>query len=148
MKKYVVMIALMVSSSAFAQTSTPEFVDKLVDTINSQLIVINKERAQKGKKLYCSQLNEDQVFLIAKYFRSKDKKAWLTLDSVSADRFVDLAGFNLSCYPKPCPNYDDLVNGICNMKSYKMDRDLLDSALEKIKGGKFTINETMADIAR
>ncbi|WP_413580808.1 hypothetical protein [Bdellovibrio sp. HCB288] len=148
MKKFVVMIVLMVSSSAFAKISTPEFVDKLVDTVNSQLIVINKERAGKGKKLYCSQLNEDQVFLIAKYFRSKDKNAWLTLDSVSADRFVDLAGSNLSCYPKPCPNYADLVNGICNMKSYKMDRDLLDSALETIKGGKFTINETMADIAR
>ncbi|WP_413586835.1 hypothetical protein [Bdellovibrio sp. HCB274] len=148
MKKIVLMIALMVSTSAFAQTSTPEFVDTLVDTVNSQLVVINKERAQQGKKLYCSQLNKDQVFIIAKYFRSKDKKAWLTLDSVNASRFVDLAGANLSCFPKPCPNYSDLVNGICNMKSYKMDRALLNSSLEKIKGGKFYINDTMADIAR
>ena len=140
------MIAMMVSNSAFA--NTPEFVDNLVDVINNQLVVINKERASEGKKLYCSELDAKQVNLIASYFRDKKANAWKTLGSVNASSFVSAAGSKLTCYPKPCPNYDDLVNGICNMKSYKMDRDLLTSALEQLNGGKFYINDTMADIAK
>lgn len=124
------MIAMLVSTSAFA--NTPEFVDNLVDVINNQLVVINKERASEGKKLYCSQLDTKQVTLIASYFRDKKANAWKTLGSINASRFVDLAGANLTCFPKPCKNYDDLVHGICNMKSYKMDRDLLTSALEQL----------------
>ncbi|UYL07511.1 hypothetical protein B9G69_010690 [Bdellovibrio sp. SKB1291214] len=146
MKKIVLMIAMMVSSSAFA--NTPEFVDGLVYVINQQLAVVNKQRAQDGEKLYCTELDGKQATLIASYFRNKKANAWLTLDSVNASRFIDLAGANLSCFPKPCKNYDDLVHGICNMKSYKMDRLLLRSALEQIKGGKVYINDTMADIAK
>ncbi|WP_413560488.1 hypothetical protein [Bdellovibrio sp. HCB209] len=148
MKKFILMIAMTVSSSAFAGTSTPEFVDTLVDTINARLVVINKDRAQEGDKLYCSHLNEKQVNLIASYFRNKKANAWKTLGSVNAKSFIEGAGFNIACYPKPCPNYDDLVNGICNAKSYKMDRALLTSALEQIKGGKIYVNTTMDEVAR
>jgi hypothetical protein len=147
-KKLILMIALTVSSSAFARTSTPEFVDTLVDTVNAKLVAINKERAQDGEKLYCSQLNTTQVNLLASYFRNKKANAWKTLDSVNVKSFVEAAGFNLSCFPKPCKNYDDLVHGICNAKSYKMDRDLLTASLESIKGGKIYVNTTMDEVAR
>ncbi len=148
MKKLILMIALTVSSSAFAGVNTPEFVDTLVDTINAKLVVINKARAQDGDKLYCSQLNATQVNLLASYFRNKKANAWKTLDSINVKSFVDAAGFNLSCFPKPCKNYDDLVHGFCNAKSYKMDRDLLTNSLESIKGGKIYVNTTMDEVAR
>ncbi|QLY26510.1 hypothetical protein [Bdellovibrio sp. KM01] len=148
MKKLILMIAMTVSSSAFAAPSTPEFIDTLVDTINARLVVINNERAQDGAKLYCKQLNADQVNLIAAYFRNKKANTWKNLGSVNASSFVSSVGFNLSCFPKPCKNYDDLVHGICNAKSYKMDRALLTNSLEAIKGGKVYVNTTMDEVAR
>lgn len=148
MKKLIVLIAMTVSTSAFAGTSTPEFVDTLVDTINAKLVVINQERKAEGDKLYCTQLDAKQVNIIAAQFRNKKANAWKTLGSVNVSRFIQSAGFDISCFPKPCKNYDDLVHGICNAKAYKMDRALLTESLEEIKGGKFYVNDTMADIAR
>ncbi|WP_413577864.1 hypothetical protein ACLVWU_05195 [Bdellovibrio sp. HCB290] len=147
MKKIVLMIAMLVSTSAFAQTSTPEFVDTLVDTINENLAVINKSRAQAGDTQYCQNLNQKQVNVLASYFQRKDG-TWKNLNAVNAQSYIELAGAKLNCFPKPCKDYNDLVHGICNMKAYKMDRNLIRGALEEIKGGKVYVNTTMDEVAR
>jgi hypothetical protein len=148
MKKLMgLLVTMTLATPAFAKMSTGQFIDTLVDTVNDQLVVINKQRASEGKKLYCSSLSAKQVNEIAYRFTKKDG-SFKSLESISQDRFVLIMGDELNCYPKPCKGYADLVHGICNMKAAKMDRDLLHSALEKIKGSKVYATDTMADVAR
>ncbi|MBO9666511.1 MAG: hypothetical protein J7501_06815 [Bdellovibrio sp.] len=148
MKKLMgLLVTMSLATPAFASMSTEQFIDTLVDTVNQQLIVLNKERKSEGKKLYCSQLTTTQVNSMASRFMRKDG-TFKSLASISQDRFVLIMGDELNCYPKTCKAYADLVHGICNMKAAKMDRDLLDSALEKIKGSKVYATDTMADVAR
>src|SRR5438445_2915757 len=119
MKKiFGVLISLMMAVPAMAKVSNEEFLDKLVKSVNEQLVIINKERADEGKKLYCKQLSKDSVKSIAKYALKYD------LGKYDVYSFVASAGDQLFCYPLSCPSQGRATLGgaICNTKSYTMDK--------------------------
>ncbi|MDG0815510.1 hypothetical protein [Bdellovibrio svalbardensis] len=144
MKKFLgVLVTILMAAPAMARVSNQEFLDKLVKSVNEQLVVINKERAADGKKLYCQQLSEQGVQSLAKYALKYDLRSYDVLS------FVSSAADQLFCYPLACPSQGraSLGGAICNAKSYNMDLSLLRAALSSMNGAEVENYDTLQSIA-
>ena len=122
---------------------TELFIDLFNKNLNEVIAEENTVRAQKGKKLYCSELSDYQKDLIAEfliygYSKSANMIFYKDIAKVSVSEFTSFLGEALECYPKTWPHAEGLIVDIANAKSYWMNSGIAVKALEKMAGHEIT----------
>jgi len=158
MKKFILLILCLSFNLTVnaAKINTRDMVENFVDTINKNLVKLNIERKKEDKKLYCDQLNENQVELIYDYFTYADNKRgqimFYNIDDARIDRALAEFADEIVCYPLTLGSgRSDLISAIANAKARHMDHSLLADSLSEVLGAEssnyYNIDKYFGDYA-
>ena len=129
MKHLIVLIAVMFSGLlAQASVSKKEFVADFVGQMNDHLVIVNRERAEGHKQVYCASLNAAQVKMIENLVNNNPE--------ITVEDFAANLADTLKCYPEFWPDWGrrNLPGMITNTKAYVMDTLLIRDVIEELSG--------------
>lgn len=151
--KQILMSLVLVLMGSSAMAGTQQSVTNLVHQLSAHLAEVNAERAARGEKLYCDQIDARQRqhivnMLILGYSWDRQSVVYKDFSTFTTGQLAGAIADKLFCYPMTCPDnaQSTLVGVICNAKALKMDKALIMGTLSKIAGREINRNEPASNV--
>lgn len=139
--KHIIVLATLIFSGFTAQASVSkkEFLADFVGQMNDHLVVVNRERSEAHKQVYCSSLNASQVKMIESLVNNNPE--------ITVEDFAANLADTLKCYPEFWPAWGrrNLPGMLTNTKAYVMDTLLIRDVIEDLSGAVVDGNRKLLD---
>lgn len=151
--KQVLMSLTLVLMGSGALAGTQQAVTNLVHKLSEHLVEVNSERAVRGEKLYCGQIDARQKqyivdMLILGYSLDRQTVVYRDFSTFTTGELAGAIAGGLFCYPMACPDnkQSTLLGVLCNAKALNMDKTLIMGTLSKIAGREVNRNEPASNV--